>query len=358
MKPIYNFLLVSAVVVTTACNSQDNKSETNKVETEVARKTITFADFKKIEGVDNIQEVPFQLFTKLDSVHFYVAPSNDSAYLKVPRHNLDNYYGFEELEDFYAIHYSIENNISNSIEAYVLKSEFTAAFDLTLKGAKLNEIRSSTYKAVDDFNNKSFDKYGTIAEVSEEEFLKASKNRVDEVLVKNPDVKLKNNNWTLVDKDKEYNITPYENTSEEDGTFYNAYVGQSKFLNLEVFQESSDEAYEAYYTFYEPISAVKFNMYAVGYPQVLPARNCISWVISNSSVGSDFVISKYAPQDKGQEGLLYVNFTNFKIADDKKAFWADKNTFYAAVYPLNSAPAKGKAQKMAFVKIQVKENWF
>ncbi|SKB40316.1 hypothetical protein SAMN05660841_00316 [Sphingobacterium nematocida] len=352
-------VIVAAVIgMTTACNSQDKKSEADKVEAQATRKAITFADFKKIKGVDNVQEVPFHLFTKLDSVHFFVAPSNDSAYLKVQRHKLDNYYGFEESGDFYAIHFSIENNISNSIEAYVLKSEFTASFDLTLKGAKLDEIRSSTYKAVDDFDNKSFDKYGTIAEVSEQEFLKASKNRIDEVLLKNPDVKLKNNNWTLVDKDKEYNITPYENTSEEDGTFYSAYIGQSKFLNLEVFHESSDAANEDYYTFFEPISAVKFNMYAVGYPQVLPVRNCISWVTSNSSVGSDFVISKYVPQEKGQEGLLYVNFTNFKIADDKKAFWADKNTFYAAVYPLNSAPAKGKVQKMAFLKIQVKENWF
>ena len=165
-------VIVAAVIgMTTACNSQDKKSEAGKVEAQATRKAITFGDFKKIKGVDNIQEVPFQLFTKLDSVHFFVAPSNDSAYLKVQRHKLDNYYGFEESGDFYTIHFSIENNISNSIEAYVLKAEFTASFDLTLKGAKLDEIRSSTYKAIDDFDNKSFDKYGTIAEVSEQEFL-------------------------------------------------------------------------------------------------------------------------------------------------------------------------------------------
>ena len=51
-----------------------------------------------------------------------------------------------------------------------------------------------------------------------------------------------------------------------------------------------------------------------------------------------------------------MNFTNFKIADEKKAFWAENDTFYAEVFPLNSASAKGKKQKAAFIKIQLKPN--
>ena len=356
MKALNKMLILAAALGTlTACNSQDKKTETKKEETAAVQKTVTFADFKKIKGVDNVQEVPFQLFTKLDSVHFFVAPSKDSSYLKVARHNLDNYYGFEESGDFYTIHFSIENNISNSIEAYVLKSEFTASFDLTLKGVKLDEIRSSTYKAVDDFKNKSFDKYGSIVEVSEQEFVKASKGRIDEVMVKNPNIKLNNNKWIYIDGGQEHVIAQYENNSDEEGTFYNAYIAQSKFLNLELFQESSDAANEDYYTFYDPANGAKCDIYAVGYPQILPTKDRLSWVTSNSSVGSDFVVCKYVAQEKGQRNLLYVNFTNFKIADDKKAFWADQNTFYAAVYPLNSASASGKTQKMAFIKIQLKE---
>lgn len=54
------------MVVFVGCNQQNTISETNKAETEVKQKTITFADFKKIKGVDNVQDVPFQLFTKLD----------------------------------------------------------------------------------------------------------------------------------------------------------------------------------------------------------------------------------------------------------------------------------------------------
>ncbi len=357
MKALNKMLiLATALSMLVACNSQDKKSGENKnEEMATVHRTVTFADFKKIEGVDNIQEVPFQLFTKLDSVRFFVAPSKDSAYLQVVRHKLDNYYGFAESGDFYTIHFSIENNIANSIEAYVLKSEFTASFDLALKGAKLDEIRGSTYKAVDNFDNKSFDQYGSIAEVSEQEFVAASKGRIDEVLAKNPNIKLKNNKWVYTVDGHEQVITAYENSSEEEGTFYNAYIAQSKFLNLELFQESSDAANENYYTFYDPVSAVQCDIYAVGYPQILPTKDRISWITSNSDVGSDFVVCKYVAQEKGQRNLLYANFTNFKIADDKKAFWADQHTFYAAVYPLNSAPAKGKTQKMAFIKIQLKE---
>jgi hypothetical protein len=36
-----------------------------------------------------------------------------------------------------------------------------------------------------------------------------------------------------------------------------------------------------------------------------------------------------------------VNFTNFKIADEKA--FLENDTFYAEVYPLNSASAKGKS---------------
>lgn len=165
------------VIISVGCNPKNKSSETNKPTAEVTQKTITFADFKKIKGVDNVQDVSFKLFTKLDSVRFFVAPDKDSHHLKIAYNKLDNYYGFEEFDDFYSIHYSINNNISNSIEAFVLKSEFTAAFDLTLQDADLYEIRSSTFKESTDFKNKSFKKFGTIAEISEQELKQVQKNK-------------------------------------------------------------------------------------------------------------------------------------------------------------------------------------
>ncbi|MEW7400939.1 resolvase [Elizabethkingia anophelis] len=328
------------------------------MKTEVTQKAVTFADFKKIKGVDNVQDVPFQLFTKLDSVQFYVSPDKNAAHLKKANNKLDNYYGFEEFDDFYSIHFSIDNNISNSIEAFVLKSEFKAAFELTLKGVNLYEIRSSTFKASDDFKDKSFNKYGTIDEVSEQEFKTVSKKRIDEVLVKNPHITLKDDNWVFSENGKQEVITQHESISTETGPLANEYIGRSPHLDLEVFKENSGEVIDSYYSFYNIKNVVMFELATEGYPQILPSKNWVSFISSNSDVGSNFLISKYIAYTKKQENLLYVNFTNFKIGDEKKAFWADNDTFYAEVYPLNSASAKGKKQKAAYIKIQLKPNLF
>lgn len=340
------------------CNPKDKTPEITQPEAKVTQKIITLADFKKIKGVDNVQEVPFQLFTKLDSVQFFVEPNKEAAHLKIAYNKLDNYYGFEEFDDFYSIHYSINNNISNSIEAFVLKSEFTAAFDLTLKGVNLYEIRGSTFKGSDDFDHKSFNKYGTIVEVSEQEFKTALKQRIGEVLVKNPQVKLKDNNWVYIENDKKEIITQHDNVSTEDGLLSNEYLGRSAYLDLEVFKENNVEIQDIYYSFYHVKSADKFELFTGGYPQILPTKNWVSYISSNNDVGSNFSIIKNVTATKSQDNLLYVNFTNFKIADDTKAFWTENDTFYAEVYPLNSASANGKKRKTAFIKIQLKANLF
>lgn len=356
MKSLYTALLCPFLLAFVACNSQNKNKETPKSAVEVTQKTVTFSDFKKIKGVDNVQEVPFQVFTKLDSIQLFTAPRKDAPQLKIGNDKFNNYYGFEEFDDFYAIHFSIANNISNSIEAFVLKSEFTAAFDLTLEGADLYEIRSSTIKNVDNFNDKSFAIYGSINEVSEQEFNTAAKNRIDEVLVKNPHIKLVNENWVYSLGGDQLIITQHENVSTEEGPLSNEYIGQSAHLKLEIFCENSVDVVDSYYSFYDLETAAEFALFTSGYPQIVPSKNWISSITSNNSVGSDFVISEYLPAKQNSEPLLYINFTNFKIANEKAAFWADDHTFYAEVYPLNSAPAKGKKQKAAFIKIQVKAN--
>ncbi|MGN7707823.1 MULTISPECIES: hypothetical protein [unclassified Chryseobacterium] len=58
MKALNQFF-ISSMIVFVGCNQQNKTTETNKVETEVKQKTITLANFKKIKGVDNVQDVPF-----------------------------------------------------------------------------------------------------------------------------------------------------------------------------------------------------------------------------------------------------------------------------------------------------------
>ncbi|SMG31368.1 hypothetical protein SAMN05660862_2168 [Sphingobacterium psychroaquaticum] len=358
MKNVYFFFMSCFLVLSVSCNSQIKTDQTNRIETESNKKTITFGDFKKIKGVDNVQEVPFQLFTKLDSVRFFTAPNKDSASMKIAYGKLDNYYGFEEFEDFYSIHFSIENNISNSIEAFVLKSEFTASFDLTLKGVNLLEIRSSTYMDKTDFNNKSYAQYGTVEEVTADEYNSALKSKIDEVFTKNPNVKLKGNNWISDKNGQEQKIQQYENLVTEDGVLSYQYIGHSNFLGLEIFKEDNQHSNSSYYNFYNPEEAFAMDLFTEGYPHIVASINRISFISNNHDTGSDFLVAQYLPESKKQINQLYVNFTNFKFVDEKKGFWINHDTFYAQVYPLNSAATTGKKQKTAYIKIQVRAELF
>lgn len=351
-------LMAVSLAIFISCHPDGKKAEIAQTDKQIKKKLATFADFKKIKGVDNVQDVPFQLFTKLDSVRFFVAPNKDAAFIKIPYGKLDNYYGFEEFEDFYSIHYSIENNISNSIEAFVLKSEFTASFDLTLKAVNLYEIRSSTYMDKSDFKDKSFAKYGTVQEVTSDEYNVALQSKVDEVFTKNPDVKLKGNNWISSENGQEQKIQQYENLETEDGLLSYRYIGHSNFLGLEIFREESIDTNNSYYVFYNPKEGFSMDLFTSGYPHIVPSINRVSSVSNNNDVGSDFLVAQYLPESKKQINQLYVNFTGFKFGDERKAFWINHDTLYAEVYPTNSAPANSKKQKAAYIKIQLKSNIF
>ena len=355
MKNWIGFLVLLFTLAFVGCNPAAQKTENKKPTTKLP---ISFADFKKIKGVDNVQEVPFQLFSKLDSVRFYLAPDKDSAFIKIPYSKLDNYYGFEEFDDFYAIHYSIENNLSNSIEAFVLKTEFTASVDLSLKGINLYEIRSSIYMETPDLDNKSFTQYGTIEEVTADEYRSALPSKTEEVFSKNPHVKLKDNEWIYSKDGQEQRIQQHENLETEDGVLSYHYIGRSDFLNLEIFKEDNLDLNNSYHVFYNPQSAFSMDLFTAGYPHIIPSINRVSAVSNNNDVGVDFLVAQYLPEQKALINQLYVNFTKFKFSDETKGFWINHDTFYAEVYPSNSAPENGKKQKLSYIKIQLKSSLF
>ncbi|MCY4779244.1 hypothetical protein ORI89_06255 [Sphingobacterium sp. UT-1RO-CII-1] len=355
MKNWIGLLLLFFTLTFVGCNTG---AQQTKNENQPTKHPISLADFKKVKGVDNVQEVPFQLHTQLDTVRFYLAPHQDSAFVKIPYHKLDNYYGFKEFDDFYSIHYSIANNLSNSIEAFVLKSEFTASSDLTLKGINLYEIRSSTYMDRPDLDNKSFAPYGTIEEVTADEYRAALPSKTEEVFSKNPHVKLKDNDWIYSKDGQEQKIQQHENLETEDGVLSYQYIGRSDFLNLEIFKEDNLDLNNSYHVFYNPEAEFSMDLFTAGYPHIIPSINRVSAISNNNDVGVDFLVAQYLPEEKKQINQLYVNFTNFKFSDDTKGFWINHDTFYAEVYPTNSAPENGKKQKLSYIKIQLKPTLF
>ncbi|WP_426048972.1 hypothetical protein [Chryseobacterium sp. NFX27] len=121
-------------------------------------------------------------------------------------------------------------------------------------------MRSSTFKESTDFKNKSFKKFGTIAAISEQEFKASSKKQIGEALVKNPNIKLQDDNWVYTENERKEVITQHENISTETGPLANEYVGQSPYLNLEVFKETSDGVADSFYSFYSIKNAVMFEL--------------------------------------------------------------------------------------------------
>ncbi len=61
------------------------------------------------------------------------------------------------------------------------------------------------------------------------------KKRIDEALVKNPHITLKDNNWIYTENDKQEIITQHKDISTETGPLANEYIGRSSALNMEVF---------------------------------------------------------------------------------------------------------------------------
>jgi len=356
MKIVSQLFIATLVAACMSCQQHSNNAQGGTDQAQ--HKIVTYSDFKKIKGVDNVQEVPYMLFTKLDSVHFYVAPHKDSANMVLANDKHNSYYGFEEFDTFYAIHYSIENNLSNSIEAFVLKSEFTAAFDLTLKGVNLNEIRSSTYLDKSDFNNKSFAAYGKVQEVTADEYKTALASKIDEPFPHSPHIKVKSNNWISTKNGTEQRIQQHENLETVDGVLSYQYIGYTASLGLEIFREDNINENDAYYVFYNPEGEFAMDLLTSGYPHIIPSINRVSAISNNNDVGSDFLVSQYLPESKKQITQLYVNFTGFKFGDEQKGFWINHDTFYAEVFPLNSKPATGKKQKPAYIKIQLKPELF
>lgn len=359
------FYIALGVILLSSCEGESSKKNaTDQIKESppadmqpVAKelKKLTFEDFKSIKGVASVQDVPFFVYSKLDSLHFFAQPDKHAASMKVKNEVLNNYYGFKELEDFYLLHFSVENNLSQSKAVYVLKSEFTAAYKLTLAGVNLQEIRSSTLHGVDDFEIKSFTKFGHIEEISAEAFAMASKHKITYNFQKNPALKFDGKAWSKDSpKSSGFRILQKEDIYEE-GVVTRQYSGSFPPLNAEIFLEKLAHDQYVNYSFYD-MEQRDIVFYATGFPHVHSAKQWISYIQNNSDVGSDFCIKEYTGKSLQERPLLYVNFTNFKIKDSGvKAFWTDDYTFYVEVFHINARPSLEGKQQTAYLKISLKK---
>lgn len=344
-----SLLLLGVTLCLIACKKEETKTELIQNDSVSFSNKITFKDFKKIKGVANVNDVPFTLHTDLDSVHFFVSPDLNAANLKVLNDKFDNHYGFEEKDDFYSIHYSIGGVLDNSIEVFVLKTEFVKASDLMFKGENLNEIRSSDYQSKNDIENKSFAKFGNVTEITEAEYKKAQHLKTTESFVKNADMKLDGAFWT----NPKTGFKKAKIVESEEGEITYDYIGFSKSFGSELFLE--DYMSDQFYIFYNSETAEPMKRVSSFFPHILSTSPFILELVNNFDVGSDLIVKQFDKEAKTIHDILYVNFTNFKIANSKEVFWTDKNTIYAEVFPINSKEEQGRQHK-SYVKIVLSDN--
>lgn len=310
----------------------------------------TISDFKTAADVDSVLDVPFSVYSKKDSVSLYVNPDLSSKYFKIENNKLNNYYGFDELDDFFVIHYQLQNDPRKTVVAYVSKKEFEKDSQLSLATVDINQIRSSAKNDVDDFKTKSFTKFGKVSLITKNVYLQG-KNNISKGLIKpNPKMKFDGVSWRMDSYDEPFVVMKHTQNSESD--FENEYVGFCARINREIFVEKDNLNKNSYYVGFDVYDRSKETVYFNGFPTLLPTERKVATINTSSDVGSDFSIISYSSEQNDFTNDLYVNFTNFKIVDSKTLFWVDKNVLYFQAVHTNTNTS-GIDYKIEYLKIEL-----
>ncbi|MDR2236683.1 MAG: hypothetical protein LBE92_11205 [Chryseobacterium sp.] len=352
MKKIVTGICLTLVMVSCKKDAVATPEGTPKdsVQQPVSVQKAEIADFKEAQQVDNINDVPFVLYSKTDSVSFYTEPKADARVLKIKNDKLNHYYGFKDLKDFFEIHYTIAYQPNRTITVYVSKKEFTKDSQLSLQGTDLNEIRSSTVKGVDDFKTKNSVHYATVSIIDEAAYGQVQGKSLNEKITPNPNVHFDGNAWSL----NFLKISKKE--VDEEAEYSNQYIGYSPVTQREFFVGENSYNSDRYYTAYRSSKQDEGTTF-LGYPAVNTMLKVVASIAPNQDVGSDFTLSRYNPQTDRFENLLYINFTNFKAADSQSLIWVTSKILYFKAHHLNTNTTDPD-HKTEYLKIELTDQSF
>ena len=352
MKKILASISLISLIVSCKKESASPSAETKKdtIQQKSPNLKAEISDFKEAQQVENVNDVPFEVYSKMDSVSFYTEPKADAKVLRIKNDKLNNYYGFNDLNDFFEIHYTIAYQPNKTITAYVSKKEFTKDSQLSVQGIDLNEIRSSTVKGVDDFKTKTSKSYAEVSMIDEAAYVQAQSKSLNERISPNPEVHFDGKAWSL-------NFLKINKKEvDEEAEYTNQYIGFSPVTQREFFVGENSYNTDKYYTAYRS-SKQDEGMTFLGYPAINTTLKLLACVTSNNDVGSDFTLTRYNPKTDSFENLLYINFTNFKAVDSKSLVWVTSNTLYFKVTHLNTNTSD-PAHKKEYLKIELTDKGF
>lgn len=344
-------ILAFASTLLISCKKEIANSNVSENDTLVTsmQNIAAVSDFKSAADFDNVADVPFSVYSKKDSVSLYTKADLNSKYLKIENNNFRNYYGFEEVDAFFVLHYQIQNNPRKTVVAYVSKDEFVKDSQLSLAKVNINEIRSSAINDADDFKNKSFAKMGNVSLITKNEYLQGKNNISEGEIKPNPKMKFDGVSWSMESYDEPFVILKH---NREDSDHDNEYLGFCARINREIFIEKDNLNNSTYYVGFDVYNREKQNVYFSGFPILLPANRKIATINSNPDVGSDFALITYDPATNDFINNLYVNFTNFKIIDSKKMFWVANNILYFEAVHTNTN-TRTPDYKIEYLKLEL-----
>jgi hypothetical protein len=340
---------ISLISLTVSCKKEAASSpveiKKDSTQQKILNQKAEISDFKEAQQVENIHDVPFEVYSRIDSVSFYTEPKADAKVLKIKNDKLNNYYGFNDLNDFFEIHYTIAYQPNRTITAYVSKKEFTKDSQLSLQGTDINEIRSSTVKGIDDFKTKTSSTYAVISIIDEASYLQAQSESLNERISHNPNVHFDGKAWSL------NFLKINQKEVDEEAEYSNQYIGFSHVTQREFFMGENNYNNDQYYTAYRSSKQDEGTAFT-GYPAINTTLKLIACINPNSDVGSDFTLTHYNPQTDSFENLLYINFTNFKVADSRSLIWVTSKTLYFKANHLNTNTTD-PAHKTEYLKIEL-----
>jgi len=274
----YSIALLAFVLLSSCTKKEtetvDRTTDSLQVKTKIKA---NIADFKTTQDVDDASLVPFNLYSKKDSVLLFTEPREDAPALKIVNDKFNHYYGFKDIDGFFEMHYQLENNPRRTVLAYVLKSEFTKDSQLSLQGVNLNEMRGSTKNSTDNFTDKNFSIYGTVSLIDQETYQKAkAKNEKPHV---NPAVQFDGKAWTL------QNMKILKDETLEEEQIYNEYIGNLPTTELELFLQGDSYSNLKHFMAYHPSKKEEDGIYFLGMPAYLASEHLIAAVGNNSDVG-------------------------------------------------------------------------
>lgn len=337
---------IGIMLMITACN---NKQTENKTEIIQTKQQLTYDLFETARIVNNINQVPFIVYPKAETINLYQQPTENGGFIKQSITKLETLFGESEVSNFYKVIYQVDKNPQNSKYAYVLKSDVDKDNELLLTDAdELDLLRYININGSSNNEIKSINKIGSINLIDKSVYNIVFKNNQYSLLSNSNKPELHNNLYSFRLRSGELQEIP--NQSNEEGFYELNYLGYSKDFDRQFFQATLDKApltINSYSTINKELPEIFFQ----AFPVYLKSKQLVA-SIANDEAGVLLVIQQYNPEDYTFTEQYALNLVNFNVSNSKSLIWDKDANLYLEVHHPNTNTSTNNYKKQ-YVKISL-----